>query len=90
MEEIWKPIKGYEGLDESSNCWRVRSVDRRDRSGTFHKGRILTIRKSKIFEGLFVKLSKNGIQKEKDIRYIIVHSFEDSDELREILSREPK
>lgn len=28
MEEIWRPVKGYEGLYEVSNEGRVRSVDR--------------------------------------------------------------
>ena len=28
MEEIWKPIKGYEGLYEVSNLGRVRSLDK--------------------------------------------------------------
>ena len=28
MEEIWKPIKGYEGIYEVSNLGRVRSLDR--------------------------------------------------------------
>ena len=27
-KEIWKPIKGYEGLYEVSNLGRVRSLDR--------------------------------------------------------------
>ena len=29
MQEIWKPIVGYEGLYEVSNTGKVRSVDRR-------------------------------------------------------------
>ena len=28
MEEVWKPIKGYEGLYEVSNYGRIRSLDR--------------------------------------------------------------
>ena len=28
MEEIWKPIKGYEGIYEVSSLGRVRSLDR--------------------------------------------------------------
>lgn len=28
MEEIWKPIKGYEGLYEVSNLGRVKSLKR--------------------------------------------------------------
>lgn len=89
MKEIWKPIKGYEGMYEISSRWRVRSIDRYDRRGTFHKGKFLKIRKSKIYEGPFVRLCKNGEQKDKDIRYVMVHSFEGSDDLHEILSHMP-
>jgi hypothetical protein len=89
MEEVWRPIKRYEGLYEVSSYWRVRSVDRYDRRGTFHKGRILRIRKSGIFDGLYVTLSKNGVRKERDIGYILVHAFEDCDNLQEILERKP-
>jgi len=43
-EEIWKPIKGYEGLYEVSSWGRVRSLDRwvNKKNGlkSFHKGRI--------------------------------------------------
>ena len=28
MEEIWKPVVGWEGLYEVSSCGRVRSLDR--------------------------------------------------------------
>ena len=28
MEEVWKPIEGYDGLYEVSNLGRVRSLDR--------------------------------------------------------------
>jgi hypothetical protein len=28
MEEVWKPVKGYEGIYEVSNLGRVRSLDR--------------------------------------------------------------
>lgn len=45
QEEIWKPIKGYEGLYEVSNLGRVKSVDRiivhKDGSKHFWKGQIL-------------------------------------------------
>ena len=48
MEEIWKDIKGYEGLYQVSNMGRVRSLDRdivTTYRGTVHtrhyKGRII-------------------------------------------------
>jgi DNA gyrase/topoisomerase IV subunit A len=45
-QEIWKPIAGYEGIYEVSNCGNVRSVDRyknaRDNSKSFQKGKTMT------------------------------------------------
>lgn len=42
MEEIWKPIKGYEGIYQVSNLGRVRSLDRthilKDGRTQFRKG----------------------------------------------------
>lgn len=44
-KEIWKPVKGYEGLYEVSNLGRVRSLDRVVKYSTgatrLHKGRIM-------------------------------------------------
>lgn len=52
MKEIWKPVKGYEGLYEVSNTGRVKSVERTVKSyngwnRTFHE-KILTLHSSKI------------------------------------------
>ena len=54
MEEIWKDIKGYEGIYQVSNLGRVRSLDRiahRERDGYSYdipvKGRVLRPRKMK-------------------------------------------
>lgn len=48
MEEVWKPIKGYEGLYEVSNLGNVRSFDKVVRCvrngkemGITHKGKVL-------------------------------------------------
>lgn len=45
MEEVWRPIPGYEGKYEVSNQGRVRSLDRRclgkDGRSEFHHGKLL-------------------------------------------------
>lgn len=41
MEEIWKPIKGYEGIYEVSSYGRVRSLDHLSSLGERVKGRVL-------------------------------------------------
>ena len=43
IEEIWRPIEGYEGLYEVSNTGIVRSLDRYDSNNHFLKGRILKL-----------------------------------------------
>ena len=40
IEEIWRPIEGYEGLYEVSSYGRVRSLDRYDSRNQFRKGLI--------------------------------------------------
>lgn len=44
MQEIWKYIKGFEGMYQVSNLGRVRSVDRFDSMGRLHKSDIKAIR----------------------------------------------
>ena len=46
MCEIWKDIRGYEGLYQVSNLGRVRSLDRIKR-GAHYKGKILVLSKDK-------------------------------------------
>ena len=47
MEEIWKSVKGYEGLYEVSNLGRVRSLPRTDALGRPVKGGIMKARPQK-------------------------------------------
>lgn len=43
--ELWKPVKGYEGFYEVSNKGRVRSVERRDARGQLRKSKIMSVKK---------------------------------------------
>lgn len=43
--EVWKPIKDYEGFYEVSNKGRVRSVERRDTRGQLRKSKIMSVKK---------------------------------------------
>ena len=89
-DEIWKPVKGYEGLYEVSSYWRARSIDRYDRRGTFHKGRMLKLRKSDIYDGLYIRLCKDGTSTEKDIGYVIAHAFHGCENIDKIMRRNPE
>ena len=40
VEELWKPVPGYEGSYEVSNCGRVRGLNRWDAAGRRWKGRM--------------------------------------------------
>lgn len=43
MEEIWKPVLGFEGCYEVSNLGKVRSLDRRTKSGRLVRGVLLKL-----------------------------------------------
>ena len=80
-KEIWKDIKGYEGLYQVSNFGRVKSLDRyKETSGRYGK------MKSKI-KGVILKqsinhdgysevvLSKKGISKTRRVNRIVAETF---------------
>ena len=74
IEEIWRPIEGYEGLYEISSYGRVRSMDRYDGRNHFIKGKLLK-NKDNGNGYLICSLSKNGIVKNKYIHRLVVEAF---------------
>jgi hypothetical protein len=82
MKEIWKDIKGYEGLYQVSNLGRVRSLNRyviqKNAFGNMkehcYKGKIL-----KLFEDkdgyLRVNLKKNNIMKQYSVHVLVANEF---------------
>lgn len=79
MEEIWKNIKGYEGLYQVSNLGRVKSLDRymnnKHGTKTLKKGRILINSLVKRTGYLRVSLSKNGKFISKSIHQLVATAF---------------
>lgn len=78
MQEIWKPIPGYEGYYEASSLGRIRSVDRYTHNGwgsyTYHKSQLM---KCRIVSNGYahVKLTKNGQRSEPLVHRIIAVVF---------------
>ena len=77
INEIWKPIKGYEGLYEVSNFGRIRSLDRwcsHRRGKQLKKGKILKTRQT--WDGyLIVNLYKAGRIKTVKVHRLVAEVF---------------
>ena len=83
MEEIWKPVVGYEGCYEVSNMGRVRSVERKARFVSKHgKECIRTVRAKELNPSLgqttkrfSVMLSKKGKTKRMSVHRLVAMAF---------------
>lgn len=78
MEEIWKPVKGYEGYYEVSNLGRVRSLDRTviDKGGRHQvkKGCIMKSRPDR--QGyIIIALCKNKHYIHKCVHTLVADAF---------------
>ena len=77
MQEVWKPVPGYEGLYEVSDAGRVRSLGRFvrcDRGKRWIKGVILIpVRVNGGY--LIVNLCKDGTMKACKIHRLVAHVF---------------
>lgn len=65
--EIWKPIKNYEGLYEISSCGRVRSLRRR--------APFILKQTNNGYGYLVVSLQKNGVNKVVKIHRLVADAF---------------
>lgn len=76
MKEIFKPIKGYEGLYEVSNLGNVKSVCKNGKGIGIGKSRKEVILKPIMNKGyLRVNLSKNGVIKHFSIHRLVAEAF---------------
>lgn len=77
-KEIWKPIKGYEGLYEVSNLGRVRSLDREIiyKNGTkhIHKGKILKLQYDR-YGYLYIILNNKCDTKKCTVHRLVAEAF---------------
>ncbi len=79
IEEIWKDIKGYEGLYQVSNLGRVKSLDRiilyKDGRKRFFEGVIIQQRASPTSKYLSVLLYKDTKVKRHRIHRLVAEAF---------------
>lgn len=74
MEEIWKDIKGYEGLYQVSSFGRVKSLPRYDSRGNARVERILKPIPTK--DGYVrVHLSNEGVKRKRPIHRLVAEAF---------------
>lgn len=73
MEEVWKDVKGYEGLYQISNRGRVKSLERINENNHPIKERIM--KPSMSLGYLYVGLRKQGKQKRMRIHRLVAAAF---------------
>lgn len=71
--ELWKPVKGYEGFYEVSSEGRVRSVERRDARGQLRKSKIMSVKK--IQNAKKVTFFRDGKRKTFSLNKLVVDAF---------------
>ena len=74
MQEVWKDIKGYEGMYQVSNFGRVKSFDRYDKHGALWLGKILS-NKPKKTGYVNVKFSVDGKRSVKLVHRLVAEAF---------------
>lgn len=80
--EVWRPVKGYEGLYEVSNFGRVRSLDRtywdsHNNSFSTKKGRIMKFGIDKGYYCLFI-VNREHIKKRVKVHRLVAEAFIDN------------
>lgn len=71
--EVWKPVKGYEGFYEVSNKGRVLSVDRIDARGQHRKSKIMSVNKKQNTKK--VTFFRDGKRKTIALKKLVVDAF---------------
>lgn len=76
MEEIWKDVKGYEGLYQVSNLGRVKSLERVVIRGNGHGKHIIKEKVKKPFKATYLQLFlSKGVKKLHFIHRLVAEAF---------------
>ena len=73
-KEIWKDVKGYEGIYQVSNLGRVRSLDRMAGRNRLYKGRVIMERTHNTGYK-FVRLCRNNKFEQPSIHRLVAEAF---------------
>lgn len=73
--EIWKDIEGFENKYQISNLGNVKTLDRYDSLGRFHKSKLLKISIEKDGYEYITLLGNKGATKSFFIHRLVVHAF---------------
>lgn len=78
--EVWKDIKGYEGLYQVSNLGRVKTLERKIynngiKKETLQKEKIMSNKKTNGNGYIIVSLTKNGASKNKYVHRLVAETF---------------
>ena len=83
VNELWKPVKGYEGFYEVSSDGRVRSVERRDARGQLRKSKIMSVKK--IRNTKKVTFFRDGKSKTFTLKKLVAGAFLEAPQANEKL-----
>lgn len=75
MEEVWKPVPGYEGLYEVSNLGNVRSLARVDAQGGNRRQRMLKPSRMDVRGHRGIKLRRDGAVKSRYVHQLVLEAF---------------
>jgi hypothetical protein len=77
MQEVWRPVLGYEGLYEVSDQGQVRSVDRIVQAKNGHNKRLkqVLLKRVVVYGYHRVTLSKNGQARSRIVSNLVAEAF---------------